>query len=378
MSGVGTGRIPTIDGLRGIAILLVVWFHIWEISWQPTIVPIVNISLQPFAETGFVGVALFFFISGFVLLLPYAQAHEAGRPAPSLRHFIERRVRKIVPSYLLCIGALIAIGYQTYTNATFALEDIAVHLLFIHDWFSATSGSIDGVLWSLGVEVQFYVLFPLIVRSFVRRPLLVTLAFFLVANAWRAWTFFTPHDFFTQRLEALPAFLDIFATGMLAAWLFVRIRSRHPALASRATLFSGLMLAGASAFIALVIDCFNVRYAPEWPQFWNAQWRTPLALAFGATALGSLFALPVLRALLANRALLFLAAISYNLYLWHQPLARMLLAHRIPPFSGSDQHADPAWELHFSIIATAASIGLAWLITIGFERPILRSKAASR
>lgn len=371
---VRAGRIPTIDGLRGIAILLVVWFHIWQISWLPTVIPGIHLSLQPFAETGFVGVALFFFISGFVLLLPYAEAHEGAKSPPTLRHFIDRRVRKIVPSYVLCIIVLIAIGYQTYPNLPAAIEDVVFHLLFIHDWFAATSASINGVMWSLGVEVQFYVLFPLFVGQFVRRPVVLTLAFFAIANAWRIWTAFAPHYFWGQRLEALPAFFDVFAAGMFAAWLFVRITSRHPALAERRALFSAIMLAGGAAFLALVVQCFNVRYDADWPQIWNVAWRSPLAIAFAATALGSLFAWRWLRALLGNPALLFLAAISYNLYLWHQPLARMLLAHHIPPFAGADHHADPNWPLPFSIIATAASLALAWLITFAFEQPLLRSR----
>ena len=78
------GRIATIDGLRGIAIAAVVWFHLWQISWTWAFVPYTSISLQPLAEAGFLGVALFFFISGFVLMLPYAQAHLAGTPRPTL------------------------------------------------------------------------------------------------------------------------------------------------------------------------------------------------------------------------------------------------------------------------------------------------------
>src|ERR1700736_550166 len=169
------GRIATIDGLRGIAIAAVVWFHLWQISWTWAIIPYTNISLQPIAEAGFLGVALFFFISGFVLMLPYAQAHLAGTPWPALSHFFGRRFLKIVPSYVLAIAVMIALGYQTYATFSAAVKDVGFHLLFIHDWFATTNASIDGVMWSLGVEIQFYVLFPLLVVAFVRRPLLTTL-----------------------------------------------------------------------------------------------------------------------------------------------------------------------------------------------------------
>src|SRR3979411_1605332 len=110
------GRIATIDGLRGIAIAAVVWFHLWQISWTWAFVPYTSISFQPLAETGFLGVALFFFSVGFLLMLPSAQAHLAGTPQPTLRHFFGRRFLKIVPSYVLAIAVMLALGVQTYTT----------------------------------------------------------------------------------------------------------------------------------------------------------------------------------------------------------------------------------------------------------------------
>ncbi|MBV8643233.1 MAG: acyltransferase, partial [Candidatus Eremiobacteraeota bacterium] len=49
-------RIATIDGLRGIAVVLVVWYHVWQVSWQSAVVPVLNVSFQPLAETGWLGV----------------------------------------------------------------------------------------------------------------------------------------------------------------------------------------------------------------------------------------------------------------------------------------------------------------------------------
>jgi peptidoglycan/LPS O-acetylase OafA/YrhL len=88
--------------------------------------------------------------------------------------------------------------------------------------------------------------------------------------------------------------------------------------------------------------------------------------------LGSLLAVPAWQRLLANPVLLFFAAISYNLYLYHQPLARLLLKWRIPPYAGTDQHADPHWPLTFTLIAFAATIAQATIVTYFFERPLLR------
>lgn len=367
------GRVATLDGLRGIAILLVVWFHVWQICWQATIIPFVNISFQPLVETGFLGVALFFFISGFVLMLPYAQAHLAGTPAPTLRHFFGRRFLKIVPSYVLCIVGMIAIGYQTYTNFGDAARDIVFHLLFIHNWFGVTYGSIEGVLWSLGVEVQFYVLFPLLVLAFVRRPLTTTFVLFVIANAWRLWAMLTPnHYYYEQRLAQLPGYIDFFAAGMLAAFAYVAIALLRPQLAEKRWLFTALSLAGAIAFIVLAHDCYVHRTDHEWPQNWVVQWRSAVALAFLVTALGSLFAVRGFQLVLANRPLLFLAAISYNLYLWHQPIAQELLKVPFLPFTTLLQHGDPRAMLLYPFVVLPIVLAIATLITYAFEQPILR------
>jgi peptidoglycan/LPS O-acetylase OafA/YrhL len=367
------GRIATIDGLRAIAIAAVLYFHYWQITWQwQFVIPVVHWSPEPIAETGFLGVALFFFISGFVLMLPYAQAHFAGTAPPTIRHFASRRLLKIVPSYILVSVVMIAVGYQTYTNFGDEFRDIAFHLLFIHNWFAATANSINGVMWSLAVEVQFYVLFPLLVLVFVRRPLWTTLGLFAVANGYRVWVLLSNHYFSRQRIEQLPAYIDFFAAGMLAAYTYVWIASRHPDFARRSWFFTGLSVAGFIGLWYLVADCSVHRSDNEWPLLWVVEWRSVLAVACFAIGLGSLFAVTFYQRILANRVSLFIAAISYNLYLWHQVLARGLVKMHWPPWVGADPHNDPHWQALFWFVAIPVSLAVSALITYGFEQPILR------
>ncbi|HEY4438830.1 MAG TPA: acyltransferase, partial [Candidatus Elarobacter sp.] len=315
------------------------------------------------------------FISGFVLMVPFARARLAGGPAPSWRHFFGRRVMKIVPSYVLCIALLIAFGYQTYANAGEAIRDVAFHLLFVHNWFLVTYGSINGVLWSLGVEIQFYLLFPLFVAAFVRRPLITAAVMLACANAWRIWAFAVHGYYLDQREAQLPAYLDLFALGMLAAYMYVDLSLRPALVERRRWLFSLIMVAGIAGFLFLAGDCYALAHVQQhWPELWKVQHRTLLAVAIGATALGSLFAFRPLQLVLANPVLLFLAAISYNLYLWHQVVARVLLEHRLPPFAGADPHYDPAWQLRYCLIAVPATIAVATIVTYGFERPLLRMR----
>src|SRR5438270_10662086 len=144
-------RLAVLDGLRGIAVLLVLWYHVWEITWLPA--PLQALQFMP--ETGFAGVDLFFFISGFVIVYPFVKALVNNDVPPSWGLFAYRRAMKIVPSYILSIVLVIAVGYAQFANTGEAFEDIVTHLLFIHTWFNSTAGSINGVLWTLAVEVEF-------------------------------------------------------------------------------------------------------------------------------------------------------------------------------------------------------------------------------
>src|ERR1700692_2117973 len=83
-----------LDGLRGLAVLLVLWYHVWEISW---LTPPAWLAFLP--ATGFIGVTLFFFLSGFVIAYPFVRSRFDESPQPSWRHFVWRRFIKIVPSY---------------------------------------------------------------------------------------------------------------------------------------------------------------------------------------------------------------------------------------------------------------------------------------
>lgn len=360
-------RLGVLDGLRGIAILLVLWYHIWEISWLPA--PVTWLQFVP--ETGFVGVHLFFFLSGFVISYPFVRAAVQHRPPPSWPHFVWRRFLKIVPSYVLAIGVTYAIGYaQVQPNAD-ALPDIVTHLLFIHTWFPQRFGTINGVLWTLAVEVEFYCIFPIIWQLFKRAPWLTASAMIVVAWAWRAWfarccmqTLFPTYE------ENLPGYLDIFACGMIASYVYVRfgdrIRATRWRLAAPAVALSGIV-----ALVALLQNLYGFRLADQWAGVWQIDKRPLLGAAFTVVAVGSLLSPAWWQLLFNNPPLRFMAAISYNLYLYHQLFARDLLKWHIPPYVG-DPHYDPDWQVRYTQVAFIVTIAQAALVTYAFERPLLR------
>jgi peptidoglycan/LPS O-acetylase OafA/YrhL len=367
-------HLAPLDGLRGIAIALVVWYHLWLITWLAADVHVLGqtYNFNVFPETGFVGVDLFFFISGFVLFYPYAMTLFDGRPQQSLGIFAYRRMLKIVPSYYLSIALFIALGLTHFDSFGEGVRQVLAHAFFIHDWFDETAGGINGVLWSLAVEVQFYVLFPAICWAFMRRPVWTAAALIVLANVYRVVVWHHPDV--GREIDRLPGVIDLFAVGMLCAWSYRAIAVRAPKLASRRWLWTAIALLGFVLAYLSLWHSFVHRSDAEWETGWKVYQRPELDLAFIPAALGSLFAFPAWQRALANPALVFLSLISYNLYLWHQALAFATYNARVPNWIGSDPHADHTWGVPFTIVALAFGVAVAWLITVTVEQPLLRRR----
>lgn len=363
-----SGRLGPLDGIRGIAISMVLLFHVWQMSWLDMSVG--PLTLNPVGTSGFLGVELFFFLSGFVIFDPYVRAWLSGKPTPTVGDFARKRFLKIVPSYYLAIIVLIATGYQHYTSVAEAGRDIALHAFFIHNWFAQTFGSIDGVMWSLGTEVQFYVVFPLLAWAFLRQPFLCTSAMIATAVIFRTATIHS--YFFNQLLTQLPAVLDLFALGMASSYVYRYIQKRKPQLADRRWIMTCTALAGMVAVSAMVVWCHRIRYEPDGFALWQAHYRTLFGLTIAWATVALLFAAPFLQNAVANVVLVFLAAISYNLYIWHQVIGRLLVAYQVPGHVGSPIQADHHWQVTFSVLAIVCGVVVATLVTYLFEQPILR------
>lgn len=365
----------TLDGLRGIAVLLVLWYHVWEISWKGA-----PSWLEFLPETGFVGVPLFFFLSGFVITYPFARWQWGGAARPSWREFAWRRFIKIFPSYALSIAIAYSIGYAaTQRGAASPLQDVVVHLLFVHTWFTQSFGSINGVLWTLAVEVEFYAIFPLLWWCFRRAPWVTLAAMVFTALLWRnELAACCYHARFASWEENLPGYVDIFACGMAVCYVYVRWGSALAQNARRRAVATLAAVGGFACLWRLLQNLYAFRGHDQWAGVWQIENRTLLGLAFGVIALGSLTGSQWWGRIIANPVLTFFATISYNLYLYHQLIARELLWHHLPPAATGDPHDDPDWQNAYTWIAIAATTAQAALFTYAFERPLLALRGHSR
>ena len=153
--------IPQIDGLRFVAIASVVFFHCYAALENRSALPI------PFALNGDLpkrGVELFFAISGFILGVPFASHYIANAPKVKLKQYFLRRLTRLEPPYFLSLLIWMAAQWVSARRPiSDMLPHLAAHMVYLHNFiYGAFLGPVNGVAWSLEVEVQFYTLVPIL------------------------------------------------------------------------------------------------------------------------------------------------------------------------------------------------------------------------
>lgn len=312
----------TLDILRGFAALSVVVYHVIELfDWKqfPSSGPLL------WFRAGWMGVDLFFVISGLVIGLSAFSEIDKSGPWNFQREFFARRLARIVPLHYLTMLVFIAFILPELLFTNFWVN-LASHLFFVHNFSINLHGAINGSNWSLATEMQFYVLM-LLVAPWVRtgRWWTIVATFLAIAWAWRygvtmyvqPTTAQGPFPVFVAATQ-LPGMLDEFVAGLLLARL---VRSDY----GKKLLDGGLPVQIALFALAVIMVTAAMSIYWRYASFWNYPlmitfWRSLLALAF---ALVLLFALSIkftgiLRKLLSP--LFYLGTISYGIYLWHLPV----------------------------------------------------------
>jgi peptidoglycan/LPS O-acetylase OafA/YrhL len=216
--------IPELDGLRFVAIGMVILFHlngylIAKTSFYEHGAPD---WLCRAAFVGKHGVELFFVISGFILALPFAAHRLLDGPAVSLRAYYLRRLTRLEPPYFATIFLLMFVGAVMYRTAALPLNShLLASLFYMHNLVYAAPSTALGVAWSLEIEVQFYVLVPLLTLLFAaRKPLLRRAILAGAIFACVAAQALFVHDHGRAQLS-IAAYLQFFLLGFLLADLFL-------------------------------------------------------------------------------------------------------------------------------------------------------------
>jgi len=249
-----SGRfIPEIDGLRFVAIAAVVLHHLATFAVQQT-GDVPKDRLYVAVIQGFFGVQLFFVISGFILSLPFAERHLEGRPAVPLGRYYGRRVTRLEPPYVLNL-LLLSAALLLFRQAQGAelLPHLLASLFYVHAPIYGDASLINPVAWSLEIEIQFYLVAPLLSSIFAlknvvarRSVLLGLIAAAAIANeAFRG----RAHPLVTL---SLAGHVQYFLLGfLLADWYLVEGRRGFAKSA-------GWDLVGVVAWMALGVGLIKV------------------------------------------------------------------------------------------------------------------------
>lgn len=358
---------PDIDGLRAVAILSVVIFHAFPFNLRG----------------GFVGVDVFFVISGFLISTIIFRSLQRGDFR--FGEFYAHRIRRIFPALVIVLVACYIFGWFTLLPDEF--KQLGKHMAagagFVQNYilwkevgYFDTASELKPLLhlWSLAIEEQFYLIYPVFIFSAWRIGLnVLTLILVLgvisfglnisgvAANPTE--TFFVPQTRFWELLTgAILAYLQFFKkvklSGWMQYWVFHPILFRHPPQPARRSevLNNILSIVGLSLLATALFFITKGRAFPGWWALFPVSGAFFLILA-GPEAWGN-------RVILANRLMVFFGLISYPLYLWHWPILS---------FARIIESETPSPEIRLG--AVALSFLLAWITYILIEKPIRFGKS---
>ncbi len=335
--------IAQIDGLRFFAIFTVILLHLHSAthkiidpgtqlsSGESHPEPTSGAESFPLLVTwwGGVGVDFFFAISGFILAFPFALHYLTGSKPVKLKDYFIRRVTRLEPPYVLSLVLLFAAQIATHKLTTADWPHLLASIFYVHNFVYGTNSTVNGVAWSLEVEVQFYILAPLLARVFLiqsvgvrRGTMIATIAAFSYLKA--------AHDPWLQQYHldlSLVSSLHRFLIGFLMADIFITTWKQAPQRGS--WLWDGLGLIGMCMVLpggAKPDDPITSQLAP-WAPFVGADRIAimtlsclGIALMFGAAFRGRAFA-----AFFSNRWIATIGGMCYTIYLFHYPIALFVM-----------------------------------------------------
>lgn len=357
---------PDIDGLRAVAILSVVAFHAFP-TWM---------------KGGFIGVDVFFVISGYLISAIIFEGLEKG--TFSFSQFYSRRIRRIFPALVLVLAACYVLGWFALLADEY--EQLGKHiasgagfvanivLLTESSYFNAAAETKPLLhLWSLGVEEQFYIIYPFLLWSAWKKKynlLLITATIAVISFCLNmvavmndaVSAFFPPQTRFWELMcGSLLAWSPTYKNGEVAKPTTVSDRWLAAVVRLKPKGFDGRALANVTSFLGLLLLMYGFSRFDRGMSYPGGWALVPV--------LGSVLIIYagqqawINRTILASRALVWFGLISFPLYLWHWPLLAFarVVESEMPPIG-------------IRIAAVALSVLLAWL-TYRFIERYFRSSA---
>ncbi len=293
-----------IDGLRALAVIPVMLFHA---------------GFKIF-EGGFIGVDIFFVISGY--LITYIIIDQLSKNKFSLKNFYERRAKRILPALFLVMVACFPFAFflmKPYQIIDFSESVLSTSFFGSNFLFFFESGYFDGPselkpllhTWSLAVEEQFYLFFPLFLILFWR----IGIKFIVISLFLVFLLSFSLSEFFSYYRPSFNFFMlptrgwELLVGSFISLFLFQKYRSNVPPKFKYSNILS---------IVGSIMVLFSIFYIDSTTRFPSAITLIPVlgtGLLIMFTVSGTFLYL-----VLTNRTVVFFGLLSYSLYLWHQPI----------------------------------------------------------
>ena len=362
-------RLHFIDGLRGLAMLMVLFYHCWLYGGQWAVaLPLGHhaVNIAPVLGYGHIGVNLFLVLSGFCLYWPFVK--QGKRPEPTLWQFAKKRCRRILPPYyavLVLFGGLAlfhVLPGQEAVTSHYLWNWLWIHTLMAHNLRPGYIFTLDGALWSLALEFQLYILFPVLVEAYRRfnaRGVLWTVLAFCTLYRF---TLVHEHSV-TEGVAGYVLASSVFgrafefALGMFTAMLVSR---QHAA--------KKWLLVPADFVVLGVVLAVSVlqRHGGDFQPLDDAKW----GLLFAALILGASRTNSVLHRVLSGPLIVRLGIFSYSVYLVHLPLIFALAA-----LTQRRHFSNTADVLFYVLLVAPLMLGVGYVFHLLFEKPFMSAPA---
>jgi peptidoglycan/LPS O-acetylase OafA/YrhL len=354
--------IAEIDGFRFVAILAVFIYHLSEdIADHSSAAQLQVMSgnwVVHLAAVLNVGVPLFFVVSGCVLGMPFAEMHLKQGRQVSLRKYFLRRLTRLEPPYvlalLLLLGLKLASGKGSLAQY---LPHLLASIFYVHNATYAAFSTIDVVAWSLEVEVQFYILVPLLALVFlIQRPRHRRIAIGLLILAATLLSQIVSHNY---RLSiSLLGYAQYFFAGFLLADLHVMSNGRYRSI----WVWDTVSIAGWALLLVLLTT------APATAVLWVAPW---LILVLYQAAFRGL----MIRQFFVHPLVTTIGGMCYTIYLLHNYLIYGigLVSERLFKASGYDVRLLTQFALMAPAVVFVSAVYFRFV-----ERPCMRQDWPAR
>ena len=368
-------HIAGLDGIRAVAAGLVLLYHYWATAGHAELPAPLHLVIA----NGGVGVNIFFVISGFILFLPWARAGWTGGRIDHRRYF-QNRFFRIVPAFWFNTLVVVLVAFPTFLLTLEGAGRIVLYGTFLAGFAPPSTAPallLNGVAWTLCIEVCFYIALPLVARFFVRDRWLAALAATLVLTTLVKLLLIARYgdsSLLLTSFRTIVGTFNEFAVGMAVAAIWAKLEHRQVELRRGVGLACTLVgITGVWAMMwwgSQVIGREAYTYG-NGPLGWVPLLTMfPLVAAFSGMALfGICYQANVVTRFLSLRLLTWLGVISYGIYLWHLPLGQWLARAMSPEFSPLHKMA--------ILMVVGTALTLIWsVISYRFiEQPFLRRKA---